>query len=231
MSTASPVIGLYEIPEVARYLHMTSRLESPFRPDPSILLRWVRQGLASPDLVKVPGHQLLIGFEDLISLRVISFLRAIGVSLQKVRTAELYLRGLTGHSRPLATEKLWTEAVDIFAENSSLLFAASKSGQLPFPELVREHLVNVHDMTFNSRGIANSWLPTSNILLRPDIQFGEPCIAKTGIPTKAIWRMFIDGDSITFIAQSYEIDEELVQRAIEWEARLARITFGRAKAA
>jgi uncharacterized protein (DUF433 family) len=218
--------GVYRVPEAARYIYVTTRLEHSRKPTPRHLIRWMRQGLAPQHLIGVPTKKLLIDFEDLVSLRIISFLCGIGVSLDKIRKAKAYLEELTGHSHPFATEELWTETTDIFAEVGKLLITASSSGQLPFWELVKKDLVNVHDLTF-SRGIASSWSPSSGILLKPGIQFGAPCIAKTGIPTHAVWRMFMGGDGIEFIARSYSIEESQIKQALDWEQRLAEVTFTR----
>lgn len=219
--------GIYKISEAARYLYVTTDLPTSHKPSPRHLIRWIREGLGSPSLVNVAGRKLLIDFEDLISMRVIALLHGLGVSTHKIKAAEAYLHRVTSHSHPFATEQLWTESMDIFAQLGPLLVTASRSGQLPFIELVRHNLVNVHDLTF-SGGLADSWSPSQGIILRPQVQLGAPCIAGTGIPTYAIWRMFIGGDSVNFIARSYDIAETKVQHAIDWEDRLATVTFPRA---
>lgn len=219
--------GLYKVPEAARYLYVTSHLPSKYsRPTPNHLILWMRQGLASEHLINIKGHHITIDFEDLISMRVIYLLHGMGVSIDKIRKTKVYLSKLTGHSHPFATEKLWTETIDIFAEIGPLLITASKYGQLPFMELVRKNLVNIHDMTF-SRGVADSWAPQTGILLKPNIQFGAPCIANTGIPTHSIWRMYLGGDSIDFLSHSYEVKSEQIKRAVRWEENLAEVTFTR----
>ncbi|MDO8637643.1 MAG: DUF433 domain-containing protein [Dehalococcoidia bacterium] len=217
--------GAYKVPEAARYLYVTTRLDLR-KPTPRDLIRWMRLGLASQHLINAPGRELLIDFEDLVSMRIISFLHGIGISTDKIRKAKEYLERLTGNAHPFATEDLWTENTDIFAEVGKFLITASRSGQLPFGKLVRQHLVNVHDLTF-SRRVASSWTPSSGILLKPGIQFGAPCIAKTGIPTYAVWRMFMGGDSIGFISRSYSLEESQIEHAIDWENQLAQVTFTR----
>lgn len=220
--------GIYKVPEVARYLYVTSNLPSTRpKPTPRHLMLWMRQGLTATHLTSVSGHHVEIDFEDLISMRVIYFLRAMGISSNKIRQARIYLEELTGHSHPFATEQLWTETIDIFAEIGPLLITASKSGQLPFLDLVKQDLINIHGMTF-SEGVADSWSPRDGILMKPNIQFGTPCIAKTGYPTRSIWRMFLGGDSVEYLATSYEIQERQIQQALDWEESLAKVTFTRA---
>ena len=218
--------GVYQVPEAARYLYVTSRLPNVAKPTPRHLIYWMRKGIAPAHLRHERGRNVEIDFQDLVSMRVIYLLRGMGVELAKIKVAKAYLERLTGHSHPFATERLWTETVDIFAEIGPLLVTASKSGQLPFLELVKQDLVNVHDMTF-SHGIADSWSPQPGILLRPNIQFGAPCIAKTGYPTRSIWRMYLGGDGIPFLAQSYGLEETQIENALDWEETLAKVTFTR----
>ena len=217
--------GIYEVPEAARILHTDLRLpdiRSTVRS--THLLRWIRFGLAHPSLAQIPGREILISFEDLISMRVIAFLRALDYSFPKIRKAEGELRKITGHLRPFATERIWAEkegAVDIFAEIASSLLTASRSGQLAFVELVRENLINVHGLTFDERGIAETWTPKLGILLNPKVQFGRPCIAGTRIPTSDLAGMVKAGDTVEFLAASYRIEPVQIENAITWEEELA----------
>lgn len=225
--TTTAFAGVYKIPEAARYLYVTSPTSPGFpKPMPRQLMSWMRQGITAMHLTSASGHHVVIDFQDLISMRVISFLHGMGVSLGKIRKAKAYLEAMTGHSHPFATEMLWTETVDIFAEIGPMLITASKSGQLPFLDLVKQNLVNIHGMTF-SQGVADSWAPQPGILLKPNIELGAPCIAKTGIPTHAVWRMFLGGDTVPFLAQSYGIEQTRIQQALEWENNLTEVTFTR----
>ena len=217
--------GTYEVPEAARILQADIRLpDSRYTVRSSHLIRWIRSGLSHPKLVAIPGREMLISFEDLISMRVIAFLRAQGYSFARIRRAEADLRKFTKHSRPFATERIWAEekgATYVWAEIGALLMAAGLHGQLAFAELVRENLINVHGLTFSERRIADSWRAKPGILLHPKIQFGRPCIAGTRIPTSDIAGMVRAGDSNESLARAYGIDVEQVERAVLWEQELA----------
>ncbi|MBI4297663.1 MAG: DUF433 domain-containing protein [Chloroflexi bacterium] len=217
--------GIYEISEAARYLRADIRIpEVHYRVQSTHLIRWIRSGLAHPALAVVPGRELLITFEDLISMRVIAFLRAQGYSFKKIRQAELMLRNLTRHPRPFATSHIWAEeegALDIFAEIGALLLTASRSGQVAFKELVKQNLIDVHGLTFDQLKVADSWTPRQGIKLHPRIQFGRSCISGTRIPTQDIAGMVAAGDKIQFLAMSYGISEQQIMNAVNWEKELA----------
>ena len=219
--------GAYGISEAARYLHADIRVPGArYKIRSRHLIRWVRLGLADPGLVQIPGRQLVITFEDLISMRVIAFLRTLNYSFPKIHRAEAVIRESTGYPRPFATDDIWAETnrgEDIYAEMASVLLAATRSGQLAFKELIQENLINVHGLTFNEKNIAASWEPRKGILLHPRIQFGRSCIAGTRIPTSDLAGMAEAGDSVEYLAASYSITQEQVEQAIAWESELATV--------
>ena len=212
--------GIYEVPEAARYLRASLRLTTPYVLSSRKVIFWIRRGLALPELATIPGRELLVTFEDLISMRIIAALRAAGVSFRKIYRAERWLREVTGHPRPFATELLWTERSDVFTEFQTRLIAASRSGQYAM-EILRGYLIPIHGLLFDERGIAQSWEPHDYILMHPQIQFGASCIKGTSVPTKAIWGMVKGGDSIELVARSYRLEEDEIDAAIKWENALS----------
>ena len=218
-STPSPQ-GIYDVPEAARYLRATSYAEELYPVSSRKLIAWIRRGLASPDLSDVAGAELLIEFEDLVSMRVIAALRAAGVSWGEIRATSQWLRYQTGHPRPFATEFLWTGQGQMFVEWTARLISGSRSGQMAF-DLLREYLIPVHGLKFDSVSqVAISWEASDGVILEPEVQFGAPCIKGTRIPTRTIVGMIEAGDSPHWVAQAYGISPEEVQAARDWESRL-----------
>lgn len=211
--------GIYDIPSAARYL-LAARMADELYPVSSRhLIRWIRNGLALPDLATVPGRQLLVTFEDMISVRIIAALRAAGITWPKIYRAEDWLRRNTGHPRPFATEELWVAHSEVFADFRDLLIATSRSGQLAM-DIVKDYLIPVAGLTFE-HGIARTWEPRELILLDPAIQFGAPCIKDTRIPTRSVWGMKRGGDSAELVMRSYGISSEELEAAIAWEDLVA----------
>ena len=58
------------------------------------LIRWIRRGLASEELATMHGVELLIAFEDLVSMRVIAALRSVGVSWLEIKKTETVVTGM-----------------------------------------------------------------------------------------------------------------------------------------
>ena len=223
--------GIYVAPEASLYLTATLKqdvhIDRPVYPiHARNLIRWIRVGLMSPELRHVAGKDLLISFEDLISMRVIAILRSLGVSWRKIHRAEDWLRDKTGYPRPFAIERVWTETVDVFAEFHEGFIAASRGGQLVFTEMVGQYLQSVQDMIFiphNGVNVADSWIPHEDVMMNPRIQFGEPCIKGTRMRTRILWQMLNGGDSISYLTRAFNLTETQIEHALEWEHRLRAV--------
>ena len=212
--------GIYQVPEISRFL-LAARMAHELYPIASRrLIRWIRRGLVDPGLAGVPGREILVTFEDLVSLRIIAALRAAGVSFPRIYAAEEYLRRATESPRPFATEVLWTDRSEVFASLKSHLVSASRAGQLAM-EIMQAYLIPVHGLSFGEKGRAISWEPVDRVELAPSIQFGAPCVKGTRIPTRAIWNSRLGGDSIAHLADSYGLAEDDLTAAVQWEERLA----------
>jgi len=230
-NTATTFEGIYVAPEASLYLTATLKRDVPIRHQvypvrSRNLIRWIRTGLASPDLKHVSGRELLITFEDLVSMRVIAVLRSLGVSWLKIRRAEQWMRNKTGYRRPFAIERVWTETEDIFAEFPEGFIAASRRGQLAFVELFGQYLQPVEDMSFvrhNGVSVAATWTTHEDVMMNPKIQFGEPCIVGTRMRTRVLWQMWNGGDSTEYLTRAFNLSMPQVEHALEWEHRLRAV--------
>lgn len=216
---SNPYTGIYDLSEAAQIL-MVSRAANELYPvDSRKLIRWIRKGLVDRELMPVPGRDLLVSFEDLISFRVIAALRSAGIDFHAIYESESWLRGQTGHARPFAKEALWTEGSNVFVEFAAKLIAASRSGQLAM-EFLRRWLIPIHGLAFDDEGVANEWEPADGVVLAPDVQLGSPCISGTAIPTSSVWGLITGGDSKDFVMRSYQLSEQELHIAVDWETRL-----------
>ena len=212
--------GIYEPAEAARYLKAATNSECIYPIDSTKLIRWIRRGLANPELAHVPGRTLLIDFECLISMRVIAALRSVGMSWPDIHQTEAWLREMTGLRQPFATEPLWAGQGEAFTEWGERLVSGTRHGQLGL-DLIRQYLIPIHGLLFDEESHrAASWEPSRDVILQPTVQFGAPCIKGTRIPTRAVAGMVNAGDSVEWVAQSYSLTVVTVQAACEWESRI-----------
>ena len=198
----------------------TSRGDTKFSVDSRKLNRWLGKGLASSRFCQVTTAERLLGFEDLISLRVIAVLRKAGVNLSDIYDAQKWLQKETGVQRPFATENLWTGQGEVFTAWAEKLVSIGRNGQLAL-EFLREQMIPVDDLVFDGTShVAFSWEPLSGIVLEPEVQFGAPCIKGTRIPTRTISVMIEAGDSLEWVATTFDISTREVRAARVWESRL-----------
>ena len=221
--TAPNFEGVYDVPETARYLRAATNGEQLYPVESRTLIRWIRRGLATPELSGVDGRDLVIGFEDVISLRVIAALRGVGVTWQEIDRSGEWLRSMVGLRRPFASESLWVGQGEVFTEWSARLISASRHGQVAFG-LLRDYLIPIHGLAFSAAThLATSWEPITGVRLEPEVQFGSPCVAGTRIPTRTISGMIEAGDSASWVATAFDLDRSEVEAACEWESRLRSV--------
>jgi len=187
-------------------------------------IRWIRLGLASPDLVHVGGRDILITFEDLVSMRVIAALRGAGVSFRAVRIAEKSLRDQTGKKRPFASEALWTDSSDVFTKLQEILMAVSRGSQLAF-DFMHNYVIALPGLLYEDE-MAASWEPREGVMIHPEIQFGKSCIKGTRIPTSTVWGLVKGSDEpdtamVSRVARSYQVENEDIWKAVRWEDAIA----------
>ena len=211
--------GIYAPPTAARYLLAARAADRAYPVTSRHLIRWIRKGLAHPDLADVPGRDLTIAFHDLVSMRVIAALRAAGVTWPRIHAAETWLRRHTGQQRPFATEQLWTDQSDVLSDFGDQLIAASRHGQLAM-SIIKDYLIPISGLQFQDQ-LASKWSPQPGVMLDPSVQFGEPCIQDTRIPTRAVWSLVRGGDPQDLVARSYGITPEELTSALQWEKRIA----------
>jgi uncharacterized protein (DUF433 family) len=215
------ILGIYGIPEAARLLATTPPLANGHVVDPTRLRYWIRTGVSPITPVVLPTRQRLIGFRDLISMRLIAILRSRNINLQAIRITEEWVRQSLQTDWPFVSRPIWTYGSDVFIEFEERLISVSRFGQQAMAFL-REWLTKVElDMTFDEKELASSWKPYPDVKLDPKVQFGEPCVAGTRIPTSTIGGKVLAGDRIEVIARLYGLTIPQIQHALEWEQRIA----------
>src|SRR5213595_3124029 len=99
-----PEIEGYRVPEVCRVVGISYRQ----------LDYWARTGLVTPSIRDAGGSgtQRLYSFQDMLVLRIVKKLLDAGVSLQQIRKAVDYLKGL---KQPLHSVTLMSDGNRIYA--------------------------------------------------------------------------------------------------------------------
>ena len=146
--------GIYDVPEAARYLMTSSHGAVVYLISSRKLINWIRRGVATPALAIVPGRELLIEFEDLISMRVIAALRAASVSWPAIRRGEI----LFGKVCPYC-HKVGIAPVDGVC-STDIVVAAPKS--LEWLGFVLGVIASVDFIDYSDAGSKGTWMPRTS---------------------------------------------------------------------
>ena len=220
--TPAAYAGIYLPTEAASYLRATFQ-QSQRPPTSRRIHSWITSGLLARHLADVRGRERVIDFADLISCQAIASFRAAGISLQKIRKAEQYFRTLYRVDKPFARRSFWYSSRDIFAKLGEVLVAGTRGGQLALGILddwVAPLRVNIVFVSEDDLAAANEWKPAPQISLRPNVQFGQPCLAGTRIPTQSLWSYVTAGDPVEYVAKAYHLKVADVEQAVAWETQL-----------
>lgn len=218
-------LGAYSVKEAALYIKATLK-RSPVFPRISThhLHWWIREGLVDGDRSKYDASGEFVNFLELVSFRMIAMMRAFGIKSKDIQLAHNLLRQRWGWSYPFAMEPVWVAKPDVFVRIGNVPVAVTRYWQGAL-DLMDEFLLPVqvgfHGLTFDPNEQAATWTPSEGVILNPKIQFGEPCIQGTRIPTETIWAFNQAGDGTDILMYMYGLPQFKIEAAIAWEKKIA----------
>ncbi|RWX74426.1 hypothetical protein EPK99_24905 [Neorhizobium lilium] len=219
-------IGLYTPAEAGRLLHVPSAKISRWLNGHTLKGREY-PALWTPSVQLNDSDRTILGFRDLMEIRVAdAFIRA-GVSSIQVRAAINYAREILGEQYPLSAERFRTDGRSILlrvfekdadgVERERLLNLFRR--QYEFKEIIDPLLKTVD---FDDHGSPKLWYPAGrrvNIIIDPLRAFGQPIDGVTSVPTTVLATSASEfGIEETSIA--YDVPESSVRRAVEFEHSL-----------
>lgn len=223
--------GLYTISEAARLV----------REEPRKVRRWLagyswryRDGRSYSGPLwhtqfeneDLPGGRV-IGFRDLLELRVVRHFIAHGVDLRVIRATIEAASKDFGDAYPLSNRRFLTDGKRIFLQ------ATAETGDTKLIDVLRKQYVMrpvinkslYAGIDYDDNNNALRWYPEAKnkiVVLDPEVQFGTPIIVKVGVPTDTIydaWRA--EGKRSAVVARIYDITPAQVNAAVGFEQRLA----------
>lgn len=205
--------GIYDAPEIARLTGVPSRQVG----------RWAGPASIGGGLL-LPTDRGLLTFWDLITARVTGMLLDGGAQLRKIRDARDHLRSEIDFDWPLAhyagLRRLGVSGQNVWVKDDDGAWSdASLGGQRPFDEMAEPWVARVE---FDRLGPASAWRPFDGVVLDPQVQAGSPCVDGTRLTTRFLADLHSQGESVEDLAWAYELDPDLVDRAVKYEERLSQ---------
>lgn len=210
----------YAPAEVAHYLGIsqsTIRYWAAGRPS-------VSKALIEP----AQNNPLILSFRNLVELHVLGAMRRQHeISLPNVRRSLDFVSRQFGVRHPLVAAQFETDGVSLFVERYGKLVNVSRQGQLEMREALAAFLKRIER---DSRGIPIKLFPyTRNdirdaprlVVIDPNLSFGRPVIAGTGLSTEIIAERYKAGESIEELARDYGRSVQEIQEAVRCELPVA----------
>lgn len=217
-------IGLYTLKEAERLTGADAREVS----------RWLfgyhfKSGTGVPlwktQLADLVDDEKVIGFRDLLELRIVKAFTKHNVSLRVIRAAIDNAKAIFSTDYPFTANRFLTDGKSIFYE------ALHEHGEIKLTDLVKRQVVFEHiirpelyaGIEFTATGEAKRWFPikqSDDIVLDPEISFGKPILAEYGIRTDMLAEAYAVEKDKKIVAALYDIPLAAVNTALRYE-RLA----------
>lgn len=188
--------------------------------------RWTRPDGDSTRLALLQPRagDALFTFLDVIELQLIGELRRHGIPLSRIRRCMDRLAERWETSRPFTRreplERLRTAGRHLLLDEGGRLEDLDRQ-QFVWREIVSPYL---NALEFDERDAqAIRWWPrgaSGAIVVDPAVAFGRPLLAEHRVPTDLLRLGVEAGDSIADLAAAYEIPEEAVREAVDFENAL-----------
>ena len=169
----------------------------------------------------------VIGFRDLLELRMVAAFVRHGVDLKVIRATFDAAAADLGTRYPLTHQKFLTDGKRIFLDAIEQATGEARMvdilrKQFVFSDIIKPSLYA--GIEYGDDG-ACRWYPEARrrvIVLDPAVQFGNPVIAQAGIPTDTLHAAFVaEGGDRAMVARVFDITPHMVTAAVQFEQRLA----------
>ncbi|MDR2012382.1 MAG: DUF433 domain-containing protein [Rhodanobacter sp.] len=167
----------------------------------------------------------VLSFWNLIEAHVLRSLRTEhAVKMDALRRAIDYAQRSLNIDRLLLSPELRTDAGKLLLERYGELIELSASGQIAMRHVFKEHLARVEWdewqfpvrlYPFTSSRVANT--EKRSIAIAANIAFGRPVLAHAGITTATIAERIDSGESVTDLADDYDLSTEEIEEAVLYE--------------
>jgi uncharacterized protein (DUF433 family) len=170
-----------------------------------------------------------LSFLNLVELKLVGEFRRLKLPLQYIRRVVDILRDSYNFDHPLACKRLLTDGRSVFAEiDESGEFACVEiAGRRPnhviLEEVVRPYFKDIE--FYGQSQLARRWFPAGRrqgIVIDPELAFGEPVLAKSGLETWTLAELVAAGETVRNVASWYEIPPADVEKAVEFERLLTK---------
>ncbi|HEX3466974.1 MAG TPA: DUF433 domain-containing protein [Candidatus Elarobacter sp.] len=204
----------YDISNAARHLRMPR----------STIAAWANGAKAFKRVLDLPKPGYL-SFVNLTEAFVLFTMRRhYEIEMPRIRDAVDYVQQELGVDHPLAFQEFKTDKVDLFVQMASgKPVNVSRRGQMPMHAV----LVDLERIEWQGQrpialfpivGLHRDTEGRRSVRISPHVAFGQPVIAGTGVPTRAVWDRFQGGESVKVLADDFGVSTDDIEEAVRAES-------------
>jgi uncharacterized protein (DUF433 family) len=223
-------LGLYTLPEAARFIGVPSRNLTRWAEGYAFQTRGKQRSAPAVIPRRLPelAEQRLLTFQEMVELKLVSTFRALGIPMQRIRAAADRFATVFGTDRPFALRAFHTDGKRIFAEgavNSGPLAGCGFLEEAPRYQLVMEALAAPFfaKLDYDDQDLADEYWPLGRekgIVLDRRRALGKPIDHATGVPTWSLFEMRRAGETEEAVASWFGVSRTAVSAAVEYETLL-----------
>jgi uncharacterized protein (DUF433 family) len=168
--------------------------------------------------------KLALSFRDLLELRFVDAFIKAGVSWKTMRRAHGNAQKELGTTHPFCSQRIATDGKNILLrqaeEDSDDALLNLVTSQREFSRIVHDFL---KELEFCGDEIV--WWPLGKnrqIMVDPRRNFGQPTVAKSGVPAQVLACSVRANSSEELVARWYEVQQDEIRDALEFEESLAK---------
>jgi uncharacterized protein (DUF433 family) len=171
----------------------------------------------------------LLSFVNLVEAHVLAAIRRrYQIPFFKVRAAVQFLRSRLKSKHPLADHEFTTDGISLFIDHLGDLINVTKGGQLAIRQRLEIYLRRIERDPY---GIPVRLFPFTRdpeadepraVVIDPQVSFGRPVLAGTGIATVIVAERYKAGESVQDLAIDYGRERADIEEAIRCELALPR---------
>jgi uncharacterized protein (DUF433 family) len=174
--------------------------------------------------IKPLNDKLALSFRDLLELRFVDAFIKAGVSWKTMRRAHGTAQMELGTTHPFCSQRIATDGKNILLRQAE---EDSDDALLNLVTSQREFLRIVHDFLKELEFCGDEivWWPLGKnrqIIVDPRRNFGQPSVAKSGVPAQVLARSVRANSSEDLVARWYEVQRDEIRDALEFEESLAK---------
>jgi uncharacterized protein (DUF433 family) len=226
-------LGMYTLSEASRLIGADTRAISRWlygydysSGSGSKHIRKHSDPLWSPQYATNEFGEKIIGFHDLLELRIVREFIRRGVSLQVIRHCLYTARQIFDVEYPFTSRRFATDGETIFlaavrqgGKEAEMLNLRTR--QYAFREIIKDSLYAGIEYAGD---FASRWYPMARskvVVVNPAIDFGHPIVEESGIPTASLYATYLAEErNKSVVAQIFEISAKHVAAAVRFEEKL-----------